>query len=276
MNQAPSNNLTWPLLLAAFAFIGGCKSMTPGQLELVQPHSDRPHVGNVYLLRGFIGIWSYGVDHLGKKVNESGVRAAVYQEDQWSDLADRIIAEYKAAPEPEPLVLVGHSYGADDTLKIAKRLEEHGMHVDLIVTLDPVTPPRVPGNVSLVYNIYQPSLLDGLPFFRGIALEPETEKQRNLQNVNIRTERKDLLEPKTDHFNIEKNVLIHAEVVKKVKEFCPPREVWAARQAAVRNPSAMRKPATPGTPQPGGGIIEPPRMESRRTAVKASDLDRIP
>jgi pimeloyl-ACP methyl ester carboxylesterase len=276
MNQPLGKNLSLTIVLALLATAAGCKSMTPGQLELVQPHSDRPHVGNVYLLRGFIGIWSYGIDHLGKKVNESGVRAAVYQEDQWPDLAERIIEQYKAATEPEPLVLVGHSYGADDTLKIAKRLEEHGMHVDLIVTLDPVTPPRVPTNVSLVYNIYQPSLLDGLPFFRGIALETETPKQRNLQNVNIRSERKDLLEPKTDHFNIEKNVLIHAEVVRKVKEFCPPREVWAARQAAIRNTSAMRRPAAPGSPQPGGGIVEPPRLESRRTAAKPSDLDRIP
>jgi hypothetical protein len=49
-----------------------------------------------------------------------------------------------------------------------------------------------------------------------------------LQTVNIRAERRDLLEPGTDHFNIEKNKLIHDEIVKKVKEFCPPRAAWVA------------------------------------------------
>jgi hypothetical protein len=65
-----------------------------------------------------------------------------------------------------------------------------------------------------------------LPFFRGVKLE--AEYVGNLQNVNIRTDRRDLLEPDTDHFNIEKNKLIHDEIVKKVKEFCPPRAAWVA------------------------------------------------
>ena len=83
------------------------------------------------------------------------------------------------------------------------------MKVDLIITLDPVVPPKVPSNVKLVYNIYQPSLLDGLPFFRGVPLETSTRECTNLRNVNIRGERKDLLVEGTDHFNIEKNPRNH-------------------------------------------------------------------
>jgi hypothetical protein len=56
----------------------------------------------------------------------------------------------------------------------------------------------------------------------------EAERDGNLQNVNIRGERRDLLEPNTDHFNIEKNRRIHEEIVRKVKEFCPPRGAWVA------------------------------------------------
>lgn len=260
-------NLARPALLlwAALALGAGCKSMTPGYLGAVQPHSDRPRAGNVYLLRGFIGIWSYGVDHLGRKVNEAGVRAHVYQEDQWGRLTDAIIERYRDAPDPEPLVLIGHSYGADDTIKIARRLQDHGIDVDLIVTLDPVTPPKVPSNVRLVYNIYQPSLLDKLPFFRGVKLDPESSGQRNLVNVNIRAERKDLLEPDTDHFNIEKNERIHAEVVSKVLEFCPPREQWAARRALAAPSASAGQPVAgdQGTllddrPAPPGQDRSPP------------------
>ncbi|MFI5378581.1 MAG: hypothetical protein ACHRHE_04735 [Tepidisphaerales bacterium] len=231
--------------------LGGCKSMTPGQLEWVQTGSDRPYAGNVYLMRGFIGIWSYGVDHLGQKINEAGVRASVFQEDQWQQVADTIIAKYQNVPDHEPLVLIGHSYGADDVLRMARRIGEHNMTVDLVITLDPTVPPPVPKNVKLCYNIYQPGALDVLPFFRGVALEPESPAQANLMNVNIRAERRDLLDPDTDHFNIEKNGKIHAEVIKKVKEFCPPRAAWIAQLQALKNGSAASPGGRTGSPPAG-------------------------
>src|SRR5437762_7688073 len=95
-------------LIPAFACLAstGCKSMTPGHMEWVQTQSDRPNAGNVYLLRGFIGIWSYGVDQIGEKINTAGVRANVFQEDQWQRVTDTIITTYQNSPNHEPLVLI--------------------------------------------------------------------------------------------------------------------------------------------------------------------------
>lgn len=227
--------------------------MTPGKMEWVQTDSDRPLAGNVYLIRGFIGIWSYGVDHLGRKINEAGIRACVFQEDQWQQVADTIIERYQKSADHEPIVLIGHSYGADDVVRMARRLGEHNMTVDLVITLDPTTPPQVPKNVRLCYNIYQPGALDVLPFFRGVALETESPDQKNLANVNIRAERRDLLDSDTDHFNIEKNEKIHAEVIKKVKEFCPPRAEWAAELQARRNRSAAGQGINTVSPRNSSG-----------------------
>jgi hypothetical protein len=273
----------WGCLTCVLLILGsGCKSMTPGELSRVQPYSERPLAGNVYLLRGFIGIWSYGVDHLGEKINEAGVRASVYQEDQWSKLADQIIAKYQNVPDREPLILIGHSYGADDTLRIAKKLEEHGMTLDLIITLDPVTPPKVPKNVGLVYNIYQPSALDKLPFFRGIALNTEEPDGTNLQNVNMRKERRDLLKSDTDHFNIEKNEKVHAEVVKKIKEFCPPRQEWAARQVAKRATAGLNSGGAGGVsagnaPATNARSASPtPMTPVQRVGTANANLDHVP
>ena len=61
--------------------------------------------------------------------------ATAYREEQWGDLADALLAR-----PAQPLVLVGFSYGADDVILIARRLAEHGRPVDLLVTIDPVTP----------------------------------------------------------------------------------------------------------------------------------------
>src|SRR5687767_1786228 len=88
-------NTTLLLLLGLTLHAGGCSSMTPGKVENVQPFSDRPLAGNAYLLRGFLGIWSTGIDNLGKRIEESGIRAHVYQEDQWRELCAAIVRKYK-------------------------------------------------------------------------------------------------------------------------------------------------------------------------------------
>jgi pimeloyl-ACP methyl ester carboxylesterase len=263
--------------------------MRPGDLAAVQPYSDRPLAGNAYLLRGFLGIWSTGIDNLGRKIEASGIRAHVYQEDQWRTLCAEIVRKYRGVGDPEPLVLIGHSYGADDALKIAKELQQHRIRVDLIVTLDPVTPPQVPTNVRLCYNIYQSNLLDGLPFFRGVPLEPASHQVRNLVNVNLRTHRRDLLLPDTDHFNIEKNPRVHREVVTRVRQICPPRAVWAA----IRNRPLPNQHPTVVASSPAAPQQQPPAANQRSTRTvtstgreqqapperldtTASVLDRIP
>jgi pimeloyl-ACP methyl ester carboxylesterase len=226
--------------LILMSVIGGCtKSMTPGKMQWVQAESNEEHVGNAYLIRGWLGLFSSGMDHLTVKINNVGVRAHVFQEDQWYQLAQRLRAAYRVDTNHEPLILVGHSWGADDTLRVAQELEKDHIPVDLIITLDPVTPPLVPPNVKRCINIYESNgLWDTIPAWRGIPLKAESERATLLTNSNVRVDRLDLLEPDTDHGNIEKNVKIHAEVLKEVLELCPPRSLWMAH----RGPNNMNEP----------------------------------
>lgn len=247
-------------LATAFGVLagGGCSSMKPGSMSAVQPVSDAPRAGNAYLLRGWIGIFSTGIDHLTEKVNEAGVRAHVFQDDQWRTLGNTIAQKYRNETVHEPIVLIGHSYGADDVIRIARMLHKEEIEVELLVTLDPVTPPKVPGNVKKAVNLYQSNgVFDAMPFLRGVAVAPDDPGPRSLVQWDIRKERQELLEPGTDHFNIEKKGKIHDEVVKHVLAACPPRPVWVAQlrqrlpgytveNAPVRaNPSAERARAAP-------------------------------
>jgi pimeloyl-ACP methyl ester carboxylesterase len=211
--------------LTILAAITGCtKSMTPGKMQWVSADSSDEHIGNVYLIRGWLGLFSSGMDNLTVKINNNGVRAHVFQEDQWYELAQKLRDAYRAEPNHEPLVLIGHSWGADDTLRVSRELQKDNIPVDLVITLDPVTPPLIPTNVKRVINIYQShGLWDTIPAWRGIPLQAESATATNLTNSNVRVDRTDLLEPDTDHGNIEKNVKIHAEIVKDVLELCPPR-----------------------------------------------------
>ncbi len=222
--------MTRPALLIILVglLLAGCKTPPPnGSLDRVQPTSAQPRVGNVYLVRGWIGIFSEGIDTIGQRITEAGVRATVYQETQWTALAETIEKRYAAAPVREPIVLVGHSYGADAVLRIAKRLEGRNIPVDLVVTLDPVTPPLVPANITRTVNLYQSNgVLDALPWLRGIPLTAEnTQASDRLTNVNLR-DRPDLVVGSLDHFNIEKQPKVHQEVVNEVLRVCGPRRSW--------------------------------------------------
>jgi pimeloyl-ACP methyl ester carboxylesterase len=231
-------------LMSAIGMLStGCSVPPNGPLSSVQPLSDRARVGNVYLLRGWIGVFSTGMDALTDKINAAGVRAIVYQDTQWSELADAIKDKYSKARYHEPIVLVGHSYGADDVLRMAEELDKAGIAVDLVVTLDAVTPPRVPGNVRLCYNLYQSNpVMDHLPFLRGIPVKSDSEHPTKVINNDIRVNRTDLLEPGLDHFNIEKKPKIHDDILRQILAVCPPRRGWVpmARPRAV--PTSTPKP----------------------------------
>lgn len=247
--------------MTGLLIVAGCSpsAMKEGDLSLVQTFSDKPRAGNVYLLRGFIGIWSTGIDNIGKRINEAGVRANVYRCEQWRELTDTLVEKYKNQKDYEPLIIIGHSWGADHSLELAQALEEAGVMVDLIITLDPVTPPVVPKNIKRVYNIYQTNgAWDNIPIFRGVALTPSAGL-KNVENINIREDRTDLLEPGTDHYNIEKKQKIHEEVLKQVLATCPPRAQWVAQHPASRTTSQSPLTAGQKMPAPSSG---PPKVSN--------------
>jgi hypothetical protein len=233
----------------------GCSGMKNGSIASVQPVTTNERVGSVYLLRGWIGIFSTGIDSLGDKINKKGVHAEVFQESQWSSLANAIIKKYENEPNHEPIVIIGHSYGADDAILVSRKLAEKNIKVELVITLDPVTPRKAPANIQVAYNLYQSSALDGLPFLRGIPLTADQPGPAVLKNQNIRKDRKDLLDSNLDHFNIEKKDKIHNDVIAQVLGVCQPRSQWLAKRAFNANAVATAKPVAEES-TPGGGTKE--------------------
>ncbi|MDB5323762.1 MAG: hypothetical protein JWN40_5393 [Phycisphaerales bacterium] len=246
--------VAFPLLFAA----SGCSIpvVNPGNMDAVQPLSKAPRAGNVYLVRGWLGVFSTGIDTLGDKLKAVGVQDAVYQEAQWRALAAAIIEKYKGVKDPEPLILVGHSYGADDIVSIARELDKEKLPVDLLVTIDATTPPLVPANVRRCYNLYQTGALDALPFIRGIPLKADPDFKGKLDNVNIRVDRTDLLDGDVNHFNIEKKDKIHQEAIKQILAICPPRSQWSAAHRS--NLPIMASHTQAPLPRAAGGAATRP------------------
>jgi len=206
-----------PLLLLGVSV--SCHGLPPGSMDSVHPTSDGPRKGNVYLLRGWQDLYSAGIDRLAIRLRQNGLRAQAYRAAQWHELAETIGRRYRNAPSAEPLVLIGFSYGADDALLVAQYLDRSGQSVDLIVTIDPVTPPRVPGNVRVCYNYFQTNgIWDALPWLRGTPLK--SNGRTRLTNVDIRQQRHDLLEPATSHATIAANPKLHAAIIQQVLSVC--------------------------------------------------------
>ena len=166
------------LCLAAPAFTG-CGDITgrgPAPLErTVVAIDNHPRAGHVYCMRGWLGIFSTGMDALAQKIDtQVGVPAVSVADEEWLRLRTWLVEEHDKGAIAEPLVLLGHSYGADDSIRVAKTLKEHGIAVDLLVLIDPVTPPAVPDNVSRVFCVYKSHpLTDWYPAWRGVPATVE-------------------------------------------------------------------------------------------------------
>jgi pimeloyl-ACP methyl ester carboxylesterase len=184
------------------AFIAGCHPMPRGDLSRVKD-------SDVVLLRGWRDLYSDGINQLATELEAEGYHPAVYGESQWSDVADNIILLGDAP------VLIGFSYGADHVLDVARKIQKAHLSVPLLITIDPVTPPKVPANVAVCHNLYQSDFWDFLPWFRGIPLKAESRATK-LTNLNVH-DRPDLDDPHMAHKTITGYPQIRREIIEQIK-----------------------------------------------------------
>ena len=107
----------------------------------------------VYLLRGWFGIFSTGLDSLAGELRSKGIKAETIGHLAWRSAASNIIKDH-AAGKISSLILVGHSQGANNVIEMARLLESEKISVDLLVTLAPLLQDPVPVNVVRAINYY--------------------------------------------------------------------------------------------------------------------------
>ena len=142
------------------------------------------------------------------KLQEQGFSAVVDNHATWSALAERIIAARQAGSNRR-LVLIGHSLGGDDVIKLAERLNQAGIPVDLLMPIDPVSQGAVPANVRRVVNYFQSS--NGF----GQAVRPGVGFRGVLVNSDLETNRRDLRDASTGHTTIDKGTKVHLEILRR-------------------------------------------------------------
>ncbi len=213
---------------------GQMGSMSAGQMDWVQPETAGGRAGTTYLVRGWMGIFSGGMDRLSEEIGQAGVNARIYQHDQCAELAKTMVERYRSSNAREPICMIGHSFGSDDALIIARELDKVGVPVDLIITMDAVNETVVPKNVKLCVNYWQPGIFGSSNFLRGIPLTQEPGSAGKLYNVNLFEEGKDLREPTTNHINIDEAPKLHKAIIEHVLKTCPSRAQWVEAHPQAR------------------------------------------
>ncbi len=194
------------LVYLAINITAGCSHLSKGNAETITPQNK-----TVYLIRGFQDWYSTGIDTLADELKAQQIQTETFRESQWHELEDALVKQ-----SPSPIILIGFSYGADDVISIARTLKDKNIPVDLLITIDPVTPSNIPDNVKVCKNFYEPNgFTDVFPWLRGVPLKGENNNSAVVENINIRA-RDDLNEPDTAHSTIAGNPRVHSAIVNLV------------------------------------------------------------
>jgi hypothetical protein len=172
-----------------------------------------------------LNIFSLGMDDLGAKVQARGISASVHNHSEWQTLADDIAVKYKAR-QHGPIVLVGHSLGADAVMFMAEYLGKKGVPVALVVPFDGTGSFAASSNVSQVYNLTQ---RDYAYMRKGAGF------RGTLSNVDVSGQG-------YGHIDIDKSARLHAQVLAKIQSVIRSR---GAPHTADDGAPAPRRAAAP-------------------------------
>jgi hypothetical protein len=196
-------------------------------LALAWCHAAFAAENRVILLRGYLGLFSNGLDELANELKAKGFDVEVRGHLYWTDIVNDTLRD-RAAGKIATLTFVGHSQGSNDAIEIATALQVSRVPVDLIVTLVPVYPKPVPANVARAINYYQAGGW-------GSPLTPGQGFRGTLANHNVASDQS------ISHFNIAQNPRIRAEVVREIEAVPQAADVRTQRpQPPGRKPPAAR------------------------------------
>jgi pimeloyl-ACP methyl ester carboxylesterase len=225
--------LAWTVALAAMAV-----TLLGASPSIAQP---RPHV---YLMRGLLNIFSLGMDTLAGELEAHGIQTTVANHTEWQSYADQAAAGYRNHTQ-DPIILIGHSLGADAVMVMADYLDKKGVPVALLVPFDASQSYSTPANVARLLNLTQRdyAYMRRGPGFHG-----------SLVNFDVSSD------PSINHLNIDKSPRLHAMVIRDILALVA-KQRPAAPQVSGKPPVLTHAPQGNGrgvnTGSGGTGIVKP-------------------
>ncbi|WP_347571701.1 hypothetical protein [Legionella sp.] len=184
---------------------------TPGK-KVAQTKNAKLYRGEVHTMLGGLGVFSTGMQELSDSVEATYHIPA--PSGMWYNagaVSRTLISNYYKHKNPKPIVLVGHSLGANEQIKVARNLNKAGVPVDLLVTIDAVSQTVVPANVKHAMNFYKTGYV---PMFSGLKLRAVDPAKTQIDNIDV-TKIKGVT---VNHFTIDKHPLVQAMIMEEVKK----------------------------------------------------------
>jgi pimeloyl-ACP methyl ester carboxylesterase len=192
------SQIAWAVL-AAFVIVLAISAA--GAAEARTAAKARPgEAPPIYVMRGGLDIFSTGMNVLAKELTAKGYPAISDGFMDWRKHMDKMVAAYRE--HPYPIIIIGHSYGADTALLMAYKLRELNVPVALLVFYDLTDSGKVPPNVAHVLNFRSSSstginvTVTGGAYFHG-----------TITNVT---------RPDLNHLNIDKAEDLHKQTIKEI------------------------------------------------------------
>lgn len=202
---------------------------------------------HVFLLRGLNNTYSLGLDRLASRMRGLNLPAEVVNWPAWETAAQDVVAAYPDWPPGSQIVLVGHSYGADDAIRAARFFQAHDVSVKSLVLLDASAPDPVPSNVERCTHFYIPTIFgDVLPqVFAGNPVVPETGNgATQILNIPFTPDNMGAGVGCANHFSIDVNTLAHNLVISEVLYVVDP-DAFPDPFAPIARDGRARPPETP-------------------------------
>ncbi len=158
----------------------------------------------IYLLRGLANVFSRGMDELAAKLTADGFSPVVINHRGWQSAADTIARNYRAG-RTAPIILIGHSLGANNAYRIARRLNGKGIPVAYFASFDPTNSFTVPNNVRYFVNFYQNN---------GVGRRASYAASRTKQKVNLNL----TSSPGLNHRNIDQSRRLQDIVMARIRQ----------------------------------------------------------
>ena len=177
----------------------------------------------VYLMRGFMNVFSLGLDELSAKIERRGIRSEVYNHLSWSRLVGEITSEYKSG-QTRPIIIIGHSAGGGAVISMVEALGRAGVPVALAITLDIPSHTVAAGRVGNFLNLYVDT---------GVHTAGR-EFRGKITNVNLSKQMS------VGHITIDKTDAVHNIILRHISQ-----AVSGARRSTARAGVAGGSPQSP-------------------------------
>ena len=178
-----------------------------GFSPVVRTASQLRKSGQVIVIRG-IDIFSLGMNDLAKRLRDMGIPAQVSSYRSGDRRAVTIATAYRASRANRPVILVGHSFGADEALRVAAALDKMKIPVELLVAFDPTIHGPVTKNVNRCVNFHTAkkgmwSPVVAVKGYRGTLINRNIREEAEFANVN--------------HFSMDNNKALQDLAIQEVK-----------------------------------------------------------